>query len=689
MTHAIRKFSRFGVLSVLLGLSSTVFGAADETWEISSRYDETTGKWIGNVTELTNALTQSASGAVINLAKGVYDLSVLTNAPMYEAGGGGSGAALLCSGRNSKTYRMIKGATGDPKDVILDAKNVPYRIIAMNGKNSKLYHVTLTGGNAASSHITSEAWRIGGAVVMTVDAVTISNCVFHGNTAAMRGGAVAGGSSGRYGKVYSSVFYGNDTSSAGEKHAMVANRTTLIGCTITNNVTQFLAEDAQLMLTYDCAVYDSYIADNAMCYSGVTAGVATNCIFVNNTVDPRGQNYNNAGGVVRDSACSNCYFYGNWAFRRGGAVRGGMVVGCTIVSNRANHATASQGGGVYGASLVENCTVVSNYSGNAGGGLADCTTVRDCTLAYNCAGTGGGSYGGACSNCVFAHNAATDKARANNGGGGGGLAVGSAEDCVFRDNCASATYACTTLRHCDIADSLVDASNIEYCVLHEIDNAHSALAVDNVAYPNGLAISNMYMIGAARVVRNCLVTNCNWRSLGGSFANAAMFYSGSDMTTDGFGCRVENCTIADNEVTRLMRHYNATDKVMNFVNCAIVRNTANGQPSDISASSSTAFTLSNCVYNVWGSCSARDPGYVDGGCAVLGAGTDPKFVGSGDWPYTPKRTSALVKTRGLVFGWMENAVDLAGDPMIKPDGAVDIGAFQCWLEAPGLLLMVW
>ena len=73
---------------------------------------------------------------------------------------------------------------------------------------------------------------------------------------------------------------------------------------------------------------------------------------------------------------------------------------------------------------------------------------------------------------------------------------------------------------------------------------------------------------------------------------------------------------------------------------------------------------------------------------MLGAGKDPKFVGSGDWPYTPKRTSALVKTRGLVFDWMENAVDLAGNPMVKPGGAVDIGAFQCWLETPGLLLMV-
>lgn len=687
MTQTIRKFSRFGILLVLPGLTSTVFGA--KTWEITSEYDAATGKWIGNVTELTNALTQSDSSAIINLAKGVYDLSVLTNAPMYSAGGGGSGAALLCSGINSKTYRTIKGATGDPKDVILDAKNVPYRIIAMNGKNSKLYHVTLTGGNAASSHITQEAWRIGGAVVMTTDLTTVSNCVFHGNTAAMRGGAVAGGSSGRNGKVYSSVFYGNDTSSAGEKRAMVACRTTLIGCTITNNVTQFLAADEkQLMLTYDCAVYDSYIADNVMSYSGVTDGVVTNCIFVNNTVDPKGQSYNNAGGVVRNSACSNCYFYGNWAYRRGGAVRGGTIVGCTIVSNRANHATASYGGGVYGASLVENCTVVSNYSGNVGGGLADCTVVRDCTLAYNCAGMGGGSYGGACSNCVFAHNAATDYARSNSGGGGGGLAAGSAEDCVFRDNSASATYACTSLRRCDIADSLVDASNIEYCVLHEIDNAHSALAVGNVAYPNGVAISNMYMIGAAQIMRNSLVTNCNWRNLGGSFANAAMFHSGSDKAESGFGCRVENCTIADNEVTRLMRYYNATNKVMNFINCAIVRNTAYGQPSDISASSSTMFTLSNCVYNVWGDCATRAAGYVDGGCTVLGAGKDPKFVGSGDWPYTPKRTSQLVKTRGLVFDWMENAVDLAGNPMVKPDGAVDIGAFQCWLEAPGLLLMV-
>ena len=38
----------------------------------------------------------------------------------------------------------------------------------------------------------------------------------------------------------------------------------------------------------------------------------------------------------------------------------------------------------------------------------------------------------------------------------------------------------------------------------------------------------------------------------------------------------------------------------------------------------------------------------------------------------------------------EGAVDLAGNPMLKsPDATtVDVGAYQCWIPAPGALLFL-
>ena len=49
---------------------------------VHSTYNENTGQWEGNFDELTNAVKSSGTWATINLEKGVYDLSPLTNAPM-------------------------------------------------------------------------------------------------------------------------------------------------------------------------------------------------------------------------------------------------------------------------------------------------------------------------------------------------------------------------------------------------------------------------------------------------------------------------------------------------------------------------------------------------------------------------------------------------------------------------------
>ena len=71
------------VLSVSYGADVTV----PSTW------DEATQMWIGDVDALTNALRNAVNNQTIYLSKGVYDLSPLTNAPMYKADGSGYGAA--------------------------------------------------------------------------------------------------------------------------------------------------------------------------------------------------------------------------------------------------------------------------------------------------------------------------------------------------------------------------------------------------------------------------------------------------------------------------------------------------------------------------------------------------------------------------------------------------------------------
>ena len=74
---------------------------------------------------LTNTIKTASKNLNVYLSKGVYDLSPLTNAPMYEANGGGYGAGLIYANNG---IRFI-GETGNPKDVIIKATDSEYRLI--------------------------------------------------------------------------------------------------------------------------------------------------------------------------------------------------------------------------------------------------------------------------------------------------------------------------------------------------------------------------------------------------------------------------------------------------------------------------------------------------------------------------------------------------------------------------------
>ena len=89
MAKASAKGGQF-VRKIALGFSVSLCAlahGADVT--IPSTYDEVSDTWIGDVTALTNAIATSSGWHKIILSKGVYDLSPLTNAPMYEASGKG------------------------------------------------------------------------------------------------------------------------------------------------------------------------------------------------------------------------------------------------------------------------------------------------------------------------------------------------------------------------------------------------------------------------------------------------------------------------------------------------------------------------------------------------------------------------------------------------------------------------
>lgn len=86
----------------------------------------------GDVTTLTNLLKTVGDWNSIKLSKGVYDLSVLTNAPMYR---GWVGISLL----TCPVGTTITGETGNPDDVVLKGGGLPYSRCARRLYGEKSY----------------------------------------------------------------------------------------------------------------------------------------------------------------------------------------------------------------------------------------------------------------------------------------------------------------------------------------------------------------------------------------------------------------------------------------------------------------------------------------------------------------------------------------------------------------------
>ena len=496
-----------------------------------------------------------------------------------------------------------------------------------------------------------------------------------------------GGNNNYKGTVYDSVFYGNNDD-VNHETAVVARYTTLHNCIITNNVFGNKENGYGSVMT-SCRLYDSYIAYNSASHSGLRYGLAVNCRFLHNRLPSNSGNWNPGGGAgARDATLTNCYFYGNVAYRLGGAIRACTAVNCVIVSNTTMRAATTSGTDSYGGGAcardseicrLENCLVMSNLC-VYGGGCSGCIVIGG-TNAYNKAREGGGARTSSMTGVLITHNAAQDYANGTNGGDGGGIAYGAATNCVFRDNACSATYATTILKNCDIADNCVHARKIEDCVFHELDNTRKRRAVGNVFYSDGMMTSNIFMIAGVDVMRNCLITNCSWSHISGNFYNSAVFEKGRYAITS----RVENCTFADNNYYWLTRNYNAVTQQISFVNSVFTGN-RDTSTKDIGGTDSKYAVFSNCVYGATGSRSVKAEGFEDFGCTSITARAAYKFTGKEPNPYSLRRSSPL-RGWGMVFDWMEDGTDYLGNPRLR-DGAVDIGCYQCWLDPVGAVFSI-
>ena len=301
--------------SITVVSASLAFASIADPTTVPSRYDETTGKYIGDVVALTNAIKNIANNGEIVLSRGEYDVSVLADAPMYS--NGTYGKALLSS--DGKSGVTIRGETGNRQDVVIDGKNCGIRIFKLGGSDTVLRDMTIKGGDAG----TSPGWnyRNGGGVLVGSGSI-VSNCVFTACTADRGGGAVSVAyDEERKGAVLDCLLYGNSGGNGGaiRRCALVS------GCTVVSNTAAGNGGGLSECMT------------------------VTNCTVAYNYAKTYG------GGLYNCAEAVACTISGNVADGDPSGGYGGSYYGCTFRDNFR--------GSVEAARYMERCDIADGYVG--------------------------------------------------------------------------------------------------------------------------------------------------------------------------------------------------------------------------------------------------------------------------------------------------------------------------------------
>ena len=383
---------------------------------------------------------------------------------------------------------------------------------------------------------------------------------------------------------------------------------------------------------------------------GCFRGRAEYCLFADNKVGA-GNKYGGALWTIGGGGLLSSFVQGAWhcTFSNnvsngsyGGALRlVGKCIDCTFVGNKANYGGAIAVLGVtFAWSSFSDSTEIldSRFVGN---GL---TNWGHGSAIYNV-----DSLGAPISNCLFTANDATS-------GGSGVIYRGNLYDCVVTNN----VRACEIFYDCNLSRCYV-ADNKGTEAGYSIDSVSSAHAYTNSSCIFFNNIQENYGIISSRKA----IVNCTYI---GNVTHGGANYG--DICSN---CRMWNTVLNEN-------YQNKSKDSSSW--CDIRAHTLNGD---------SPLVMTNCVFGKADSYTTVDAnGYVtNADVANTRQVADMKFADAANGDYTPTTRSPLYDA-GCQEPWLLSLVgdkDLGGNRRVFGK-CVDIGAYECQLNKPGLMMIL-
>ena len=487
-----------------------------------------------------------------------------------------------------------------------------------------------------------------------------------------------------------------------------ANRRNLMAAGIVCGSGTITIEDNEITHNVNHNSRDS--AGAIYCSGHPTLVIRDNSIRDNSVVGGSGSDSSQGGGisVVSDtqSAIGSCLIEGNTVSRNRASYAGGIRAGSSAklpVVIRANTVSDNVGGGIYGATSVEDCVVSGNlgpgimYGGgvrrnivedNQGTGIESgfpTDPVEDNIVQRNVGHSGGGICGGACRRNTVIGNTADI--------GGGIYAIGDVEDNVIENNQATKGGGVYVYYQSAVLNNDIEGNQATQGGGVMIDSDATA-TIDNNMIRNNTAVQDggiLVFNGADVAITNNVIDGnaanqvgaigCSSRSA--AIQNNIVTWNTATETSGAIVCTEAIAFVNNNTIAYNTCPGGAIVQVSQFGRTYLYNN--------VVAWNSGGIVFPEVIYDPYMMCDHNcvyensGPGYVNVEPGAHDVDVDPLFVDpeNGDFHLTPQSpcidAGANPWMAGVRFSFTNLLQDFEGDPRFwnahgGSEAIVDIGA---------------